>query len=275
MPATTDARRAELAGFLRTRRERITPEDVGLPLGSRRRTPGLRREEVAQLAGVGVTWYTWLEQGRRINASTQVLHAIANTLRMDTQERAHLLRLAGATATPGSRPAPLPDGIEAILDRLDPYPAFVLSERFDILAHNRAYGLVFGDIDTLDPEDRNHLWLFFTHPSWRGNCMNRGPASRHLVNNLRAAMSTHLDDPIWTSLIGRLRRASPEFDGLWKHYDVTSPALPAKGFHSPYGDVRVHGTRLTVGLDGLNHLIVYTPSDAESRSRLERLCAEG
>src|SRR5882757_10002649 len=89
-------RRQELAGFLRSRRERITPEQVGLPLVGRRRTPGLRREEVAQLAGVGVTWYTWLEQGRDINASDQVLLAISRTLRLDPHERAHLYRLAGA-----------------------------------------------------------------------------------------------------------------------------------------------------------------------------------
>ena len=98
--ATSTAGRAELAAFLRTRRERITPEDVGLPGGGRRRTPGLRREEVALLAGVGVTWYTWLEQGRDINASVQVLEAVARTLRMDSQERWHLFQLAGVTVVP-------------------------------------------------------------------------------------------------------------------------------------------------------------------------------
>src|ERR1022692_4752039 len=118
-------RRNELAAFLRSRRERITPEDVGLPGGHRRRTAGLRREEVAQLAGVGVTWYTWLEQGRPIRASASVLEAVARTLRLDTVERQHLFRLAEMpdTAVPeagGQLPRP---EIPAILDGLSPMPA--------------------------------------------------------------------------------------------------------------------------------------------------------
>src|SRR5215472_5696306 len=129
-------RRAELAAFLRTRRERITPEQAGLPPGSRRRTPGLRREEVAQLSGVGVTWYTWLEQGRPINASPQVLSAIARTLLLDQAEREHLFRLAdlpdAAGAGPGLTPCEqvLPE-VQEILDTLSPMPACVLNERFD------------------------------------------------------------------------------------------------------------------------------------------------
>ncbi|UPK74841.1 helix-turn-helix transcriptional regulator [Nocardioidaceae bacterium SCSIO 66511] len=275
MSTRSDSRRTELADFLRTRRERITPDDVGLPSGGRRRTPGLRREEVAHLAGVGVTWYTWLEQGRRINASVQVLDAIARTLRMDAQERWHLLKLAGVAIVPGNAPTAPPEGVETILSQLDPFPAFVISERYDILAYNRAYGLMVGDLDEVDPDERNHLWLYFTDPYWRRICMNRAPAARHLVNNLRAAMANHLDDPLWTSLIGRLTAASPEFSDLWKRHDVTSTAQPEKSFRSPYGVLHVHGTRLSVGDDGLNRLLIYSPRDNESRIRLERLCSEG
>src|SRR5580692_10679927 len=129
-------RRGELAAFLRSRRERITPEDVGLPGGQRRRTAGLRREEVAQLAGVGVTWYTWLEQGRPIRASVQVLEAIARTLRLDTVERQHLFRLAEVpdVAAPDHAGPLLRPEIQAVLDGLTPMPANVVTERFDILA---------------------------------------------------------------------------------------------------------------------------------------------
>src|SRR3954447_8294756 len=120
--SSSQRRRTELADFLRTRRERITPDDVGLPAGGRRRTPGLRREEVALLAGVGVTWYTWLEQGREINASVQVLESIARTLQMDAQERWHLFQLAGVTLVP---PAPectqIGAGGRRLLDQLDPF----------------------------------------------------------------------------------------------------------------------------------------------------------
>src|SRR5215472_3030836 len=131
--ATADStRRSELAAFLRTRRERIRPEDVGLPPGTRRRTSGLRREELAQLAGVGVTWYTWLEQGRPINASVQVLDAVSRTLRLDAIERAHLFRLAevpGSALWSSCDDCPLPDEVQQVLDAL-PLPACVTTERF-------------------------------------------------------------------------------------------------------------------------------------------------
>src|SRR5947209_19319531 len=138
---TITLRRHGLAAFLRSRRERVTPEDVGLPGGSRRRTAGLRREEVAQLAGVGVTWYTWLEQGRPIRASVQVLEAVSRTLQLDTIERQHLFRLAEApdTTHPVESGPLLPPQIQVVLDGLSPIPASVVTERFDILAWNAAY----------------------------------------------------------------------------------------------------------------------------------------
>jgi transcriptional regulator with XRE-family HTH domain len=142
------SRRAELAAFLRSRRERISPEQAGLPPGPRRRTPGLRREEVAQLAGVGVTWYTWLEQGRPINASIQVLSALSRTLMLDSAEREHLYRLAGLPGAAEQPPGPdsgceqVSAEVQGILDSLVPLPAGILNERFDLLAwrHRRAAG---------------------------------------------------------------------------------------------------------------------------------------
>src|SRR3984957_7712193 len=160
----TAARRTELAAFLRARTERISPEDVGLPPGARRRTAGLRREELAQLAGVGVTWYTWLEQGRPINASVQVLDAIARTLRLDTTERAHLFRLAdvpGTAAGPGCDDCPLPDEIQQILDAL-PIPACVVTERFDLLAWNAVYAAIFPAVTSAPTAERNTLLSVFT-----------------------------------------------------------------------------------------------------------------
>lgn len=275
MPANSEIRRTELADFLRTRRERITPDDVGIPSGGRRRTPGLRREEVAQLAGVGVTWYTWLEQGRPINASVQVLDAIARTLRMAPQERWHLLQLAGVAVMADTQPTALPDGVEVILSQLEPYPAFVITERYDIVAYNRTFRYMVGDLESVEVSERNYLWLFFTHHYWQGICVNRPHSARHLVNNLRVAMTPHLDDPLWTSLVHRLREASEEFDVLWKRHDVTTPALPEKNFRSPYGDLHVHGTRLSIGDDGLNRLMVYAPRDDATAARFDRLMREG
>jgi transcriptional regulator with XRE-family HTH domain len=141
-------RRTELAAFLRSRRERITPEEAGLPRGGRRRTPGLRREEVAQLAGVGVTWYTWLEQGSDIHASEQVLDAVARTLMLDPHEKSHLFTLAGAQEpTIEQECQALSPAVQVLLDRLEPYPACVQNARFDVLAFNRCYGQMIGDIE--------------------------------------------------------------------------------------------------------------------------------
>jgi len=276
MTSSATARRTELADFLRTRRERITPEDVGLPRGGRRRTPGLRREEVALLAGVGVTWYTWLEQGREINASVQVLEAIARTLKMDNQERWHLFQLAGVTIVPpvSSCAAVTATGQE-ILDQLDPFPAVVMSLRYDILAYNRAYNRLGGDLDSIDQGERNHAWLFFTHPYWQDLCLggSRPEAAAHLVGQLRSGMTQHLDDPTWTGLVQRLREASEEFEAIWRRHDVIDAALPAKDFKSPVGDLRLSANRFAVGNDAFTRMVVYVPRDEEARRRLEQLVA--
>ena len=268
--------RTELADFLRTRRERLSPDDVGLPSGGRRRTPGLRREEVALLAGVGVTWYTWLEQGRDINASVQVLEAIARTLQMDSQERWHLFQLAGVTVVaPASQCDVVGTTGQAVLDQLDPFPAVVLSPRYEILGYNRAYNRLGGDLDSIDPGERNHLWLFFTHPYWQRLCVSRRPeAAAHLVGNMRAAMAAHLDDPLWAQLVRRLREASEEFEALWLRHDVVNRALPAKDFTSPVGDLHLQLLRLGVGdQPGGSRMMVYTPRDEVTRTRLEQLVA--
>ena len=273
----TATRRAELADFLRTRRERLTPDDVGLPSGGRRRTPGLRREEVALLAGVGVTWYTWLEQGRDINASVQVLEAIARTLRMDAQERWHLFQLAGVVVAPSSEGCRgvTEDG-QAIVDQLDPFPTVVLSPRYEILAYNRAYNRMAGDLDSIDPGERNQVWLFFTHPYWQDLCISsRAEAAAHLVGTLRANLAEHLDDPLWTGLVRRLREASGEFEALWRRHDVVDRALPAKAFRSPVGDLHLQLQRFSAGgLAGGARMMVYTPRDDATRARLVQLVSQ-
>src|SRR5262249_30301971 len=158
-------RRRELAGFLRSRRERIAPELVGLPPASRRRTPGLRREEVATLAGVGVTWYTWLEQGRDINASQQVLDAVARTLMLDPHERDHLFRLADVPDGNGQAEcSSLPPTAQVLLDQLNPFPACIRNARYDVLAFNSAYENLLGSLSDLPFEERNTLWRMFTNP---------------------------------------------------------------------------------------------------------------
>ncbi len=277
MPATNHTRRAELAAFLRTRRERITPEEVGLPPGTRRRTAGLRREEVALLAGVGVTWYTWLEQGRPINASTQVLDAIARTLKLDQPEREHLYRLADvpearAAEQEAAQVAEVVPGIQQILDGFTGLPSALLNERFDLLAWNAAYAAVFPDVVSQPTCERNVLWLSFTFPS----CCHPYPRCesqlRMLVAQLRAAYGRHVGEPVWTRFVRRLQAASPEFSRLWAQHDVASPTSYLKVFRHPAHD-RMVMTTTSLGVLAApgTRVVVYTPSDETTSAALASL----
>jgi transcriptional regulator with XRE-family HTH domain len=255
--STDEQRRKELGVFLRSRREAITPAQVGLPVYGRRRTPGLRREEVAQLAGVGVTWYTWLEQGRDITVSGHVLEAISRTLMLDQAERAHLFTLAGGGEHAMQKECQaLSPSIQLIVDGLDPYPAVVQNARFQILAFNDAYNHLIDDISALPFEDRNTLWLCFTHPLWRTALVNWAEGAPRMVANLRAAMAEHVAEPTWKSLVSRLTDASPEFAEMWERHEVCGPE------------------NLWLGPRLGTRLITYTPANDQTRAGLLRLAAE-
>lgn len=262
--AATEARlrRRELAAFLRSRRERLSPAEVGLPAGGRRRTPGLRREEVASLAGVGMTWYTWLEQGRDINASEAVLDAVARTLLLDAHERDHLFTLAGVAPPPAPEDAGITPELRAVLDRLEPFPAFVSNARYDLLAYNHAYQAVIGDLDALPPEERNSLWLMFTKHT-TSKCFVDGAESKpRLVAQLRSAMAEHVADPAWKCLVRRLREASPEFEALWQRHDVAPPENATKRLlHPDYGLLQFNYVNTWLAPRIGLRLVVYVPAD--------------
>jgi transcriptional regulator with XRE-family HTH domain len=271
-------RRSELAAFLRSRRERITPEDVGLPDGHRRRTAGLRREEVAQLAGVGVTWYTWLEQGRPIRASVQVLDAVARTLRLDPVERQHLFRLAEIPdpAPAGSVSQLLSAEIRAILDQLVPMPANVVTERFDIVAWNGAYATLFPPPAEPARAERNSLLYCFTQPACCSAIENHADQRYAMVAQLRAAYGRHVGDPAWTGFIRRMEAASPEFAAMWATQDVAQPASHAKVFRHPlYPRLAMTSTSLGVQAAPGTRMVVYAPSDDATRRAMEQLVAAG
>jgi transcriptional regulator with XRE-family HTH domain len=263
-PSTGDPRRTELAGFLRNRRERISPEEVGLPPGGRRRTPGLRREEVAQLAGVGVTWYTWLEQGRDIKASDQVLDAIAGTLRLDPHERAHMFTLAGSPQpVQESECNALTPQMHTILRQLEPLPAAVVNSRMDILGYNRAYAWLF-DLDDIPFEDRNAMVLAFTHPRWRERLTDRVENLPRIVAQFRASMAEHVDDKRWKCLVRKLRAESAEFDSLWDRHDVRWIENLTKRFNHPAGLLEFDYTNLWFGPRNKTRLTTYTPSTQDT-----------
>jgi transcriptional regulator with XRE-family HTH domain len=268
-----DTRRQELAAFVRSRRERLHPEQVGLPRSRRRRTPGLRREEVAQLAGVGVTWYTWLEQGRDINPSSQVLEAIARTLRFDAHERTHLFTLAGvAVAPPVDDCATLFPTAQPILDSLEPNPAVLLNARWDVLAYNRVYASFFTDLDGIPGDDRNCIWLAFTDPEWRRVIVDWDEVAARMVGEYRAAMAEHLDDPSWHSLVDRLLEASPEFASRWERHDVRRMESSRKRVRHPdLGMLMLDYTNLWLDPSLGARVVAFTPADGHTEARLRAL----
>jgi transcriptional regulator with XRE-family HTH domain len=260
-------RRAELAEFLRARRSRISPADVGLPPGFRRRTPGLRREEVALLAGVGVTWYTWLEQGRKIHVSSQVLLAIARTLRLDETEREHLFRLAETpTMVPAPEQAAVPDAVLEIMTALEPLPASLLNSRFDVLADNAGYRRLFEDWHVGECQMYNVLWCCFVEPTASRRFLNLPETMPRLVGTLRASFAQHLGEPAWTGFIRELCQASPEFERLWARHDVARPADATKVFRQPgAGVLTLHSTSLAVAGMPEARIVTYTPADEHTR----------
>lgn len=264
-----DIRRRELAAFLRSRRERITPEQVGLPSAGRRRTPGLRREEVAQLAGVGVTWYTWLEQGRDIHASEQVLHAVAGTLRLDPHERNHLFTLAGVPEPKVEEECKaVPPTIHAILDKLEPYPAAVHNARTDILAYNSAYDWLL-DVDSLPFEERNTMLQCFTNPKWQARVSDWSDGLSRSVAQFRASMAEHVAEPSWKSLVKRLRKESPAFEALWSQHEVQPVRNRTKRFtHPEAGLLSFEYTHLWFGPQSEIRVSTYIPSDEATAEKL-------
>jgi transcriptional regulator with XRE-family HTH domain len=219
--ANGERRRAELADFLRKRRASLKPEEVGLPNGGRRRTPGLRREEVAHLAGVGTTWYTWLEQGRDVRASLDVLEALCRALRLTPAERTHLVLLGrGEEPPPCKSDERVSPTIRRLIENLGPNPAYVVGRRWDYLAWNEATTALFGDLGSVPKAARNHVWMHFMDARRRAMFPDWERSSRLLVAKFRADSARQIGDPQFEQLITTLRKSSPEFCKAWKRHEV-------------------------------------------------------
>jgi len=251
----------DLGGFLRARRAALRPPDVGLPAGARRRTPGLRREEVALLAGVSVSWYTWLEQGRAVNASAEVLDALARVLRLDPVEHAHLHALAGR----GHRPAPVPSqevppALRDMLAALEPHPAYVLGPAWHYLAWNAAHARLFPQLEGLPAHERNLVWLVFTHAAARTLIADWEDEARRVLSQFRADTAPHRGARAVTDLVARLREASPEFRAWWPRHDVAGFATRTRRFRHPVaGPLEFAHLQLTPdGAPGLR-VVVHAP----------------
>ena len=262
--------REELGAFLRTRRERLRPEDVGLRPGPRRRTPGLRREEVAVLAHISTEYYVRLEQGRAPRPSGEVLAAISDALRLTDAESGHLHVLAGTAPT---RTGPLRRDVRpsilALIERLPQTAAFVTSAVFEVLAWNDLAAALMEDFAKLEPHDRNLARKAFLGPV-RPEAPLYGVSDgvefrQHVVTELRATLARYPADPTVTGLIEELQSGSPEFARLWARHDVQGAPMLTKTFRHPVvGEITVDCDSLAL-TDRDQHLVLYT-APAGSRS---------
>ncbi|MEV5488112.1 helix-turn-helix transcriptional regulator [Streptomyces bobili] len=230
-------RRAELSEFLRTRRARLKPEDVGMPdFGRHRRVPGLRREELAQLAGVSVAYYTRLEQGNGRNVSAEVLDSIARALRLTDAEHAHLTHLAKPKQhkkKPAARAQQVRPALRQLLDLMDGVPAYIVGRRAEILAWNRMAAAVFGDWGELPVAERNWARLVFLRPDYHDLFVDWEQKAIDIVCSLRMDAGCYPDDPRLSALVGELSVKSEDFRRLWATHDVKDKAYGVKLLHHP------------------------------------------
>jgi transcriptional regulator with XRE-family HTH domain len=264
-------RRQALADFLRQRRARLSPADVGLPPGMRRRTPGLRREEVAQLANMGTSWYVWLEQGRDVHPSAQVLESLAQALRLTLNERRHLFLLAGQPLPPHTsfleeRTSP---EFQQVLDDLNPTPAYAVGRRWDLLAWNKAADGLFAISEASSLYARNLVWRLFTSPTMRER-PNWEQVARGTLAEFRTASARYPGDRWFEELIEDLKRVSPEFRRWWPHHDVRSALDGHKVMEHPaLGHLEFEHLTLQVLSNPDVRIMIYTPN-AVTRAKLQR-----
>lgn len=268
-PAPPPTRREELAEFLRHHRERTSPEAVGLATTGARRTPGLRREEVSQLAGVGLSWYTWLEQGRDITPSAGVLDALARVLDLDPPEHGHLFALAGVPLPAVADPYPneAPAELREVVNGLEPNPAYLIGPRTDVLVWNAAAARMLGE-PTAAPDGRpNLLWWLFTD-RWPDDPADRGTAADTLAR-FRAEHARRYGDPAFGRLIEALLEASPGFRELWPRHEVLDAQLGLKvAEHPTLGRITVRHLQSIPTSHPTLRLTQFVPADAASRAAL-------
>ena len=272
--APPPTRREELAEFLRHLRERTTPESVGLETDpahptSRRRTPGLRREEVSQLAGVGLSWYTWLEQGREITPSPSVLDALARVFALSGAEHAHLFHLAAVPRPGDAEPYPTeaPPALAAFVASFEPFPSFLLNPRADMLAFNPAAERVIGIPEVGPDGTRNLLRFLFARPGRLE--AGRAETARLTVARFRAAHARRYDDPQFRDLIESLLATSPRFRELWPRHEVLDSQSGSKTIeHAELGTLSLLHLQAIPTSDPELRLAQYVPADAATREAL-------
>jgi transcriptional regulator with XRE-family HTH domain len=268
-------RRSALGDFLRKRRSSLSPDDVGLPFGTRRRTAGLRREEVAQLAHIGTSWYMWLEQGRDVHPSVQVLESLAVALSLSPYERRHLFFLAGESLPPNFSPHAegIGSAFQRMLDDLNPNPAYVLGRRWDFVAWNNAANEIFSITQASPPHDFNLIWRLFTNPSWKKRFKNWEQIARKIILEFHTDSARYVEDSSFDGLTEDLKRVSPEFSQLWLQHEAPGSLEGFKEVEHPVmGHLEFDHITLQLLNDPDMRVMIYTPFTA-TRVKLEEYLA--
>lgn len=276
-PAAPDPRTG-LGEFLRSRRARLRPRDVGLPEhGGLRRVPGLRREELAQLAGMSVAYYIRLEQGRGHNVSSAVLDALGDALRLTPAERDHLTHLArpvSRRSRPAARPQRVRPALQQLIDAMEQVPAYVIGRRLDILGWNRLARVLLGDLAALPREECNLAWHVFVDPAARALYENWDAKAADVVGFLRRDAGRHPDDPALAGLIGQLSLKSPEFRLLWAAHEVQDKGFGVKVLRHPLaGRLTLAYETLTLPADPGQQVITYHAEPGSRSAEALRLLA--
>lgn len=273
---TDQNNRKTLGAYLRARRERLDPARLGLPVARKRRTPGLRREDVALLADVGITWYTWLEQGRSIRTSSKTMLAIAKALQFNDEETRHLFMLANLPYSPAARATceKLTEDHQLILDRLTPYPAVIVNARFTILGFNESWCRLLNiDLAAIPPEDRNCIYLAFNNADWQARLVDLDEFLRHMVAMFRARMAEHSGDPLWEAQLQRYLDESDTFRQLWQQcYEIQGVNDKVKRFQHPLlGTIALRQINWWTTSNNGDRMLVYMPNAEQDKCRLDKL----
>ena len=259
----------ELADFLKTRRAKISPSEGGLPSAERRRTPGLRREEVAQLAGVGLTWYTWLEQGRDNHVSAQVIESLSRVLMLDKQERLHLFRLANQ-----SLPSDVPESqksispiLQHLLDSLVLCPSFIADQRWNVIAWNKAACILLGNFENMNARQRNVVWAMFTDDYFKRLYNNWDMYAKSLLGRFRLTCGKYIEDPWFAEFVEDLKSHSTEFAKWWSLHEIINDSGIDKHFNHPVaGELDFESSCFDVPDNSGYRLFVHVPAPGTDTS---------
>ncbi|MBB6735895.1 helix-turn-helix transcriptional regulator [Cohnella zeiphila] len=271
-----ERRRKELSDFLKTRRLRLSPKDAGLQAETaRRRTPGLRREEVASLSGISLPWYTALEQGRDIRVSEQILDSLARTFKLNEDENIHLRRLANpyAAANRARTEFEVTPALQQILDRMGTYPAYVTDRRWNVMAWNQAAAAIFGDFSRAEEPERHILWRIFMQPDMRSGIVNWEDVASMLLAQFRSRYALYMNDPWYPQFVSQLCDASSEFKDRWEKHEVSGETEGRKLLlHPKVGLLTFAHHTFAISENQECGMTVYTPVEqTETEERMRQL----